>query len=84
MEVPLLVEVVVAVLPFLEGAEVEEAPLLLFQGEEEEGEGHPCQEEVVVVEVLHPLQGVVEVVVALLIQGLALTCFPAAGVYLVT
>jgi len=77
---PLLVEAVVAALPFLEEAEVEEGPLLLFQGVEVEGEVHPYQEEGVAVEVLHPLQGVVVEVVAL-IQGLSLTCFPAAGVY---
>jgi len=77
---PLLVEAVVAALPFLEEAEVEEGPLLLFQGVEVEGEVHPYQEEGVAVEVLHPLQGVVVEVVAL-IQELSLTCFPAAGVY---
>ena len=56
----LLVVVEVGVLPFLEEAEVEEGPLLLFQGVEVEGEVHPYQEEGVAVEVLHPLQGVVE------------------------
>ena len=95
MGVPLLVEVGVEALPFLEEAEVEEGPLLLFQGVEEEEEVHPCQEEGVAVEVLHLLQGVVVEVVALiylieskclniwsnLIQGLALTCSPAAVVY---
>ena len=95
MGVLLLVEVAVAALPFLEGAEVEEGPLLLFQGVGEEEEVHPCQEEGVAVEVLHPFQGVVVEVVALmylieskclnvwsnLIQELSLTCFPAAGVY---
>jgi hypothetical protein len=74
------VEVAVAALPFLEGEEVEEVPLLLFQGVEEEEEVHPCQEEGVEVEVLHPFQGVVVEVVAL-IQGLALTCSPTADVY---
>jgi len=66
--------------PLLVEAVVEEGPLLLFQGVEVEGEVHPYQEEGVAVEVLHPLQGVVVEVVAL-IQGLSLTCFPAAGVY---
>ena len=66
MGVPLLVEVAVVVLPFLEGAEVEVVHQLLFQGVVEEEEVHPCQEEGVVVEVLHPLQGVVEEVVALM------------------
>jgi len=83
VEVPLLVEVAVVALPFLEGAVVEVVPQVLFQGVEVEEEVHPCQEEGVAVEVLHPFQGVVEEVVAL-IQELALTCFLAAGECLVT
>ena len=55
-----------AALPFLEGAEVEEDPLLLFQGVGEVEEVHPCQEEGVAVVVLHPFQGVVVEVVALI------------------
>ena len=66
MGVPLLVGVGVVVLPFLEGVEVEEVPQLPFQVVEEEEEVHPCQEEGAAVEVLHPLQGVVEEVVALM------------------
>ena len=67
--VPLLAEVGVVVLPFLEGVEVEEVPQLPFQVVEVEGEEvHPCQvEEGVEVEVLHPFQGVVEEVVALIL-----------------
>ena len=54
------------VLPFLEGVEVEEVPQLPFQVVEEEEEVHPCREEGVEVEDLHPFQGVVEEVVALM------------------
>ena len=67
MGVPLLVGVGVVVLPFLEGVEAEEVPQLPFQVVEgEEEEVHPCREEGVEVEDLHPFQGVVEEVVALM------------------